>query len=169
LLATNLVRSALQVRYEWSPYPTPPAAPRKDQYIPESEGSDGKYDRQRRPPRPARLFRNGQLIFHRTSRYTGPEPIGYVDTGLCEGVNHDWYEAYTDVDLRWACRLDLVLQRHHIERWSPCSQFRRGVLRTACAAHRLSIPRAQAADCSAEAGSTARRHLVLTVTTNDTV
>ena len=141
--------------HDWSPYPTPPAAPRKDQYIPESEGSDDKYDRQRRPPRPAKLFRNGQLIFHRT--YTGPEPIGYVDTGLYEGGNHDWYEAYTDVDLAYTdVELDLVLQQHHIERWSHCAQFRRGVLRTACAAHRLSTPRAQAADCSAEAGSTAR-------------
>ena len=110
--------------YEWSPYPTPPAAPRKDQYISESEGSTDKFDRQRRPPPPAKLFRNGQLMFHRS--YKGPEPIGYVDTGLYEGGNHDWYEAYTDVDLRWARRLDLVLQRHDIERWAPRAQFRRG-------------------------------------------
>ena len=114
---------------DWSPYPTPPVAPRKDQYIPESEGSDVEYERQRRPPPPAKIFRYGQLMFHRT--YKGPEPIGYVDTGLYEGGNHDWYEAYTDVDLRWARRLDLVLQRHHIERWPPCAakaQLRRDAL-----------------------------------------
>ena len=105
--------------HDWSPYPTPPAAPRKDQYIPESEGSDDEYERQRRPPLPAKVFRYGQLMFHRT--YKGPEPIGYVDTGLYEGGNHDWYEAYTDVDLRWARRLDLVLQRHRIERWHPAA------------------------------------------------
>ena len=105
--------------HDWSPYPTPPAAPRKDQYIPESEGSDVEYERQRRPPPPAKIFRYGQLMFHRT--YKGPEPIGYVDTGLYEGGNHDWYEAYTDVDLRWARRLDLVLQRHRIERWHPAA------------------------------------------------
>ncbi len=42
---------------EWSPYPTPPAAPRRDQFVSESDGSDN-YDCPLRRPPPAKLFCN---------------------------------------------------------------------------------------------------------------
>jgi hypothetical protein len=104
---------------EQSGYPTIPAAPRKDQYhdISESETPDN-YD----SPAPEKLFRNGQLMFHKS--YEGPEPISYVDTALYEGGRNDWYEAYTEVDLLWARRLDLVLRRHNIPRWATSAQAR---------------------------------------------
>lgn len=96
----------------WSRYPTPPAAPRKDQYISESESIDNYKQPQRRPP--AKIFRDGRLMFHKT--YEGPVPIGYVDTGLYEGGSNDWYEAYNEADVLWARRLSLVLRRHNIPR-----------------------------------------------------
>lgn len=96
---------------EQSRYPTPPAAPPKDQYISESESSDICNRPCRRQP-PAKLFRNGQLWYHKS--YKGPEPIGYVDTGLYEGGQHDFYEAYNEADAVWAKRLSLVLRRHGI-------------------------------------------------------
>lgn len=114
--------SASPLRDEWSPYPTPPAAPRKDQFVSESDCSDNYNSLLRRPP-PSKLFRNGRLMFHKT--YEGPEPISYVDTGLYEGGLNDWYEAYTESDLLWARRLDLVLERHNIRRWATGAQCRR--------------------------------------------
>jgi hypothetical protein len=95
-------------------YPTIPAAPRKDQYVSESETTEN-YDRFS----PAKLFRNGKLMFHKS--YEGPEPISYVDTGLYEGGRNDWYEAYDAVDLLWARRLDLILRLHNIPRWASNS------------------------------------------------
>jgi hypothetical protein len=43
------------------------------------------------------LFHRGrQLHIHKA--YTGPELVAYVDTGLYEGGQRDWYEAYSEVD-----------------------------------------------------------------------
>ena len=97
-----------------SPYPTPPEAPPKDGYVsPSDSGSEPASTHDDAPA--AKIFHRGQLHFHKT--YTGPEPIGYVDTGLYEGGQHDWYEAYSEGDVRWARRLDYVLRRHKISRW----------------------------------------------------
>ena len=63
----------------------------------------------------AKFFLRGQLHIHKA--YTGPEPVGYVDTGLYEGGQDDWYEAYSEGDVLWARRLDYVLRRHNIPRW----------------------------------------------------
>jgi hypothetical protein len=111
----------------FSPYPTPPAAPPKDDYIPPSD-SDGvesecaiNYD----AAPAAKVFHRGQLHIHKS--YTGREPVGFVDTGLYEGGQHDWYEAYSEADVRWASRLDYVLRRHKIPRWrSTSARGRRG-------------------------------------------
>ena len=103
-------------------YPTPPAAPRKDDYIPDSETesvSDSERSDKRQRPRapPAYIFRDGQLMFHKA--YQGRMPFTYVDTRLYEGGRHDWYGVHTDRDLVWAQRLNLVLQRHNIPRRAP--------------------------------------------------
>ena len=99
-------------------YPTPPAAPRKDDYIPDSESDSecsGKRQRPRAPP--VYIFRDGQLMFHK--KYQGRTPFTYVDTRLYEGGRSDWYGVHTDRDLVWAQRLNLVLQRHNIPRRAP--------------------------------------------------
>ena len=112
-------------------YPTPPAAPRKDQYVQDS-GSDSEcselYDKTRAPP--AYIFRDGRLMFHR--KYQGRRPFTFVDTGLYEGGRHDWYGVHTDRDLIWANRLELVLQRHNIQRKAPpaCSRWQSGAGRS---------------------------------------
>jgi len=95
-----------------SRYPTPPEAPPKDQYIPESESEGSSQSQQWQSP--AKIFRNGQLQFHKT--YKGPVPLTYVDTGVYEGGSNDYYEVYTRVDLDWARRLNLVLKHHGIVR-----------------------------------------------------
>ena len=92
-------------------YPTPPDAPRTDQYISESESE--AENPLRRPP--AKIFRNGQLMYHTT--YKGPEPIAYVDTGIYEGGRNDYYVAYNESELRWVRRMDYVLRAHKIPRW----------------------------------------------------
>ena len=97
-----------------SRYPTPPEAPRKDQYIPESESEGSSQSPQWQPP--SKIFRNGQLMFHKT--YKGPVPLTFVDTGVYEGGSNDCYEVYTQVDLDWARRLDLVLKHHGIMRYA---------------------------------------------------
>ena len=76
-----------------SRYPTPPAAPPKDDYIYESEDESQSPLRQA----PARVFRHGKLKIHKT--YNGPVPLTYVDTGVYEGGGNDYYEAYTEQDL----------------------------------------------------------------------
>ena len=93
-------------------YPTPPAAPRKDQYIPnsDSEGSDN-CNRPRKPPA-AFLFRDGKLMFHKTCQ--GRQPFTFVDTRLYKGGRHDWYGVHNERDLVWARRLKLVLEHHNI-------------------------------------------------------
>ena len=93
-------------------YPTPPEAPRKDQYVPESESEGSSQSPLWQPP--AKIFRNGTLHIH--TKYKGPEPLTYVDTGLYEGGSNDYYEIFTDEDLCWGRRLNLVLKRHGIVR-----------------------------------------------------
>lgn len=61
-----------------SRYPTPPDAPRKDQYIPPSDSeSEGSNQSPLRQP-PAKIFRNG--ILHIYKKYKGPVPLTYVNT-----------------------------------------------------------------------------------------
>ena len=97
-----------------SPYPTPPDAPPKDGYVsPSDSGSESASTHHDAPV--AKIFHRGQLHFHKTC--TGPEPVSYVDTGLYEGGQHDWYEAYSEGDVRWARQLDYVLRSHKIPRW----------------------------------------------------
>jgi hypothetical protein len=92
-------------------YPTPPAAPRKDDYIPDSDSDLQCSDNRQwlRAP-PAYIFCDGQLMFHK--EYQGRMPFTYVD----EGGRHDWYGVHTDQDLVLAQQLNLVLQRHFIPR-----------------------------------------------------
>ena len=91
-----------------SRYPTPPDAPREDQYISESEALAGS-------PPPAKIFSKGKLMYHKT--FKGAEPIAYVDTGLYEGGQDDYYEAYNQSDLRWVRRIHYLLRAHEIPRW----------------------------------------------------
>ena len=92
-----------------SRYPTPPDAPREDQYISESEAGSPL----RRPP--AKIFRKGKLMYHKT--FKGAEPIAYVDTGLYEGGHNDYYEAFNPSDLHWVRRIHYLLRAHKIPRW----------------------------------------------------
>ena len=100
-------------------YPTPPAAPRKDQHIQnsDSECSDN-CDRLRAPPA-AYLFRDGGLLFHKT--YQGRRPFTFVDTCLYKGGRHDWYGVHNERDLVWARRHKLVLEQHTIPRQAPAA------------------------------------------------
>ena len=93
---------------KFSRYPTPPDAPREDQYISESEALAGS-------PPPAKIFSKGKLMYHKT--FKGAEPIAYVDTGLYEGGQDDYYEAYNQSDLRWVRRIHYLLRWHKIPRW----------------------------------------------------
>ena len=106
-------------------YPTPPAAPPKDDYIPESDsecsrannyGQPPGRQRSRRAP-PAYIFRDGQLMFDKM--YQGRQPFTFVDTGLYQGGRHDWYGVHNERDLVWAHRLDRVLKLHNIPRSTP--------------------------------------------------
>ena len=90
----------------------PPAAPPKDCYFAESEDES-------QSPLPARVFRNGKLKIHKT--YNGPVPLTYVDTGVYEGGDNNFYEVHTHEDLCWACRLDFVMKYHRIPRWEACN------------------------------------------------
>ena len=94
-------------------YPTPPAAPRKDQYIPNSESECSDNCSRPRAPQ-AYLFRDGRLLFHKT--YQGRQPFTFVDTRLYQGGRHDWYGVHNERDLLWARRLNLVLEHHNIPR-----------------------------------------------------
>ena len=62
------------------------------------------------------MLKAGERILQ-TELLTLTLPVTYVDTGLYEGGQHDWYEAYSEGDVRWARRLDYVLLRHKIPRW----------------------------------------------------
>ena len=99
-----------------SPYPTPPEAPRKDQFIwPTTSDSVSECAEPYGGAPAAKVFHRGQLHIHKA--YTGLEPVAYVDTGLYEGGQNDWYEAYSKVDIRWLRRIDFLLRRHNIRRW----------------------------------------------------
>jgi hypothetical protein len=97
-----------------SRYPTPPDAPRKDQYISPSE-SESVSAAESLPP-PAKVFHKGLLMYHKAHK--GPEPIAYVDTRLYEGGNHDYYEVYDKRDLLWARRIDHLLTCYQVPRWT---------------------------------------------------
>ena len=102
---------AYQDQITFFAYPTPPDAPRKDQYISESELEAESPPRQR----PAKIFRNGVLLYHKN--FKGTVPISYVDTRLYEGGHDDYYEAYNQSDLRWVRRINNLLEAHKIPRW----------------------------------------------------
>jgi hypothetical protein len=101
---------AYESEIRFSAYPAPPDAPRKDQYIAESESEAES------PPlrRPAKIFRNGILMYHKN--FKGTVPITYVDTRLYEGGHDDYYEAYSQSDLRWIRRIHYLLDAHKIPR-----------------------------------------------------
>jgi hypothetical protein len=101
---------AYEDEIRFSAYPAPPNAPRKDQYIPESE-SEAKSPPRRRP---AKIFHNGILMYHKN--FKGTVPITYVDTRLYEGGHDDYYEAYSQSDLRWIRRIHYLLDAHKIPR-----------------------------------------------------
>ena len=86
-----------------SPYPTPPAAPRKDQYVPES---DSEYDRRRRRSRrsqPMTRIKDGELYVRKD--YEGRLPLCCYVTGLQEDGPDDFYPCYTKTDIMWARRV----------------------------------------------------------------
>jgi hypothetical protein len=90
-----------------SPYPTPPEAPPKDQYIWPSTSDSGSDCAEPYGGAPAeKVFHREQLHIHKA--YTGPEPVACENTGLYEGGQHDWYEAYSEVDIRWLRRIDFL-------------------------------------------------------------
>jgi hypothetical protein len=68
-----------------SRYPTPPAAPPKDDYISDSESEGEKQSALRQSP--ARVFRNGKIKVHKT--YNGPVQLIYVGTGVYDGRSND--------------------------------------------------------------------------------
>ena len=72
-----------QIRF--SLYPTPPDAPRKDQYNPESDSESQAESSLRQPP--AKVFSRGKLMYHK--KFRGQLPMTYVDTRLYEGGSHD--------------------------------------------------------------------------------
>ena len=84
-----------------SRYPTPPAAPPKDDFIPDSELEGESQSLLQQPP--ARVFRNGKLKVHKT--YNGPIPLNYVDTGVYEGESNNYYEVHTTEGLCWRAAL----------------------------------------------------------------
>jgi hypothetical protein len=91
---------------EWSPYPTIPAAPCKDQYLSPSEADRPLLW----PPVNIRVFRDGHLKYHKS--YKGPRPISYVDTGVYVGGKRDYYEAFNKEELCWIRRIDHLLEFH---------------------------------------------------------
>ena len=107
----RLQEYANQIRF--SRYPTPPDAPRKDQYNQDSESESGAESPLRQPP--AKVFRRGKLMYHK--KFRGQLPITYVDTRLYEGGHDDYYEAYSPNDLRWVRRIHYLLDAHGILRW----------------------------------------------------
>ena len=90
-----------------SRYPTPPAAPRKDQYISESDLESDCVSPSQSPP--SALFRNGKLYVHKD--YKGRIPLCHYATGLPAGHPHDFYVCFSERDVVWANRV-----RFHIER-----------------------------------------------------
>jgi hypothetical protein len=99
------------------PYPTPPPAPPKDQYIaPSDTESEAETSDSECPPRrlPAKVLRNGQLMYHKA--YEGPRPITCVDTRLCQGGPDYYIEAFNDEEVIWLRVIRDLLDAHHIPR-----------------------------------------------------
>ncbi len=104
-------------------YPTPPPAPPKDQYIaPSHTELEAKTSDSACLPRrlPAKVLRNGQLMYHKA--YHGPRPtrITYVDTRLYQGGPQadDYIKAFNDEEVIWL-RVTVIrdlLDAHHITR-----------------------------------------------------
>jgi hypothetical protein len=67
-------------------YPTPPAGPRKDQYVSESDPESDCASRSDSPP--SALFRDGELYVH--TDYKGRFPLCNYATGLPAGKPHDF-------------------------------------------------------------------------------
>ena len=92
-----------------SPYPSPPAAPPKDQYVSDSEREDERPRRRRRQSQPLTLIKDGELYVHKD--YTGRLPLCCYVTGLQEGGQHDYYPCYTENDIIWARRVKFHNER----------------------------------------------------------
>ena len=80
-----------------SPYPTPPAAPRKDQYVSDSDSEYGRPRRRRQRSPPLALLKNGQLFVHKD--YENRLPLCYYATGLQEGGPDDVYACFDKRDI----------------------------------------------------------------------
>ena len=80
-----------------SPYPTPPAAPRKDQYVSDSDSEYGRPRRRRQRSPPLALLKNGQLFVRKD--YEGRLPLCYYATGLQEGGPDDVYACFDKRDI----------------------------------------------------------------------
>ena len=91
------------------PYPLVPTAPRKDQYVSESESECGRPRRRRRPSPPVTRILDG--VLHVRKDYEGRLPLCYYDTGLRGYGPDDGYACFNMRDMLWARRL-----RFHIER-----------------------------------------------------
>jgi hypothetical protein len=85
-------------------YPTPPAAPPKDDFIPESDSecsnNFGQPGQRHQGAPPAYIFRDGQRMFHKM--YQSRQPFTFVDTGLYQGGQHDWYGVHNERDHIWS-------------------------------------------------------------------
>ena len=90
-----------------SRYPTPPGAPRKDQYISELDLESDCASPSESPP--SAIFRNGKLYVHKD--YKGRLPLCHYATGLPAGHPHDFYVCFGERDQLWASRV-----RFHIDR-----------------------------------------------------
>ena len=92
-----------------SSYPTPPAAPRKDQYVLDSDSEHGRLCRHSRRSLPVTRIKNAELYMHKD--YEGRLRLCYYATGLQEGGPHDGYACFNMRDILWARQV-----RFHIER-----------------------------------------------------
>jgi hypothetical protein len=68
-------------------YQTPPEAPLKNKYIPETESDSESQSPLLQPP--AKIFSNWKLVFHKT--YKGQVLLTYVDTGVYDGGSYEYY------------------------------------------------------------------------------
>ena len=81
--------------------PTLSSAPRKDQYVSQSEY--GHPRRRRRRSLPVTRIKNVELYLHKG--YEGRLPLCYYATGLQEGGPHDGYACFNMQDTLWARRV----------------------------------------------------------------
>ena len=89
----------------------PPAAPRKDQCVSDSDSDYCRPRRRRRRSLPVTRIKHGVLHVHKD--YEGRLPLCYYDTGLREGGPDDGYACFDLRDILWARRVTF-----HIERMS---------------------------------------------------